>query len=56
MSQLPRVILLIETSRKFGRDLISGITKYSKLHGPWTFYPAPPHLTLIEIGQGISNR
>jgi LacI family transcriptional regulator len=47
----PKVILLIETSRAYGRALLRGITKYSRLHGPWVFYSEPgglekamPHL------------
>jgi LacI family transcriptional regulator len=39
--QLPRVILLLETSRAYGRGLLYGIAKYSKLHGPWAFYREP---------------
>ena len=41
MPKIPKVILLIETSRAFGRDLLTGIAKYSKLHGPWSFYREP---------------
>jgi LacI family transcriptional regulator len=33
----PRVALLIETARSFGRDFLRGISKYSELHGPWDF-------------------
>lgn len=49
---MKKIILLLETSRAFGRQLIIGITKYAKLHGPWSFYKEPidlkssiPHLT-----------
>ena len=41
MVKVPRVILLIETSRAYGRALLRGITKYSRLHGPWVFYSEP---------------
>ncbi len=41
MAHIPRVILFIETSRAFGRGLLYGIAKYSKLHGPWAFYREP---------------
>ena len=37
-----RILLLIDTSRIYGRDLIAGISKYSRLHGPWTFYAEIP--------------
>ena len=49
---MKRVILLVETSREFGRQLINGIARYSRLHGPWSFYKEQiglktsiPHLT-----------
>jgi LacI family transcriptional regulator len=52
MAKLKRVILLLETSRAFGRDLLYGIGRYSRLNGPWSFYREPrglkssiPHLT-----------
>ena len=41
---LRRVILLLETSRAFGRGILTGIAKYSRLHGPWTFYREPRSL------------
>ncbi len=49
---MKRVVLLLETSREFGRGLIMGVARYSKLYGPWSFYKEPidlkssiPHLT-----------
>jgi LacI family transcriptional regulator len=49
---MKRIILLVETSREFGRRLIIGIARYSRLKGPWSFYKEPidlkssiPHLT-----------
>lgn len=38
---MKRIILLLETSRAFGRELIIGIARYSRLHGPWSFYKEP---------------
>jgi len=35
--KIPKVLLLVDTSRESGRKLLYGITKYSRLHGPWTF-------------------
>lgn len=32
----PRVALLIESSRAYGRDLLVGIAKYIRIHGPWS--------------------
>jgi LacI family transcriptional regulator len=49
---MKRIVLLVETSREFGRQLIIGIARYSRLHGPWSFYKEQiglkssiPHLT-----------
>lgn len=32
----PRVALLIESSRSYGRALLMGIAKYVRIHGPWS--------------------
>jgi len=37
MEKLPRVALMIESSRTYGRELVRGIMQYSRLHGPWEF-------------------
>jgi LacI family transcriptional regulator len=41
MSSIPKVILMIETSSGYGRGLLRGIARYSRLHGPWAFYSEP---------------
>jgi LacI family transcriptional regulator len=41
MGEIPRVILLVETARGFGRDLLRGIARYARLHGPWSFHITP---------------
>jgi LacI family transcriptional regulator len=38
---LPKVALLIETARGYGRGLLRGIVHYARLHGPWSFYVTP---------------
>jgi LacI family transcriptional regulator len=38
VNRVPRVILLIESSRAFAQGILRGIAKYSHLHGPWVFY------------------
>ena len=40
-SSIPKVALLIETSRGYGRGMLRGIVRYARLHGPWSFYIAP---------------
>ena len=42
MIKVPKVILLIETSREYGRNLLRGIASYSYLHGPWTMERETP--------------
>ncbi|PXA04435.1 XylR family transcriptional regulator [Coraliomargarita sinensis] len=32
----PRVALLIESSRSYGRELLMGIAEYVRIHGPWS--------------------
>jgi LacI family transcriptional regulator len=41
MLKIPKVILVIERSRSFGRGLLHGIIQYSNLHGPWLCYMEP---------------
>jgi LacI family transcriptional regulator len=41
MSDTPRVALLIETARGYGRQMLLGIVRYARLHGPWSFYVTP---------------
>jgi LacI family transcriptional regulator len=41
MSDAPKVALLIETARGYGRQMLRGIVHYARLHGPWSFYVTP---------------
>jgi LacI family transcriptional regulator len=41
MSHTPKVALLIETARGYGRQMLRGIVRYARLHGPWGFYVTP---------------
>lgn len=43
-AQTPSVLLFIETSREFGRGLLHGIARYSRLHGPWRVHRQPAGL------------
>jgi len=40
----PQVAVLLETSTEYGRGLLRGILRYSRLHGPWSLHVAPGHL------------
>lgn len=35
---IPRVALLIESSRTYGRGILRGIAQYAHVHGPWSFF------------------
>jgi LacI family transcriptional regulator len=37
-----RVLLSIEQNRGYGRGLLRGISHYSRLYGPWSFYTGTP--------------
>jgi LacI family transcriptional regulator len=50
MSDSPRIILLLGAARGFDRGVLSGISRYASLHGPWTFY-REPHAYFIRLGR-----
>lgn len=43
-------MLLIDTSRVFGREVFRGITRYARLHGPWNL-----HHTLPFFGKSAND-
>lgn len=45
MPHIPKVALLIETARGYGRGLLRGVARYARLHGPWSFYVTPGDFT-----------
>ncbi len=61
--QIPQVLLLIETSRAYGRGLVEGITRYAEENGPWAMFfeerglndPLPRWLHRWQ-GHGILSR
>jgi len=59
---IPRVALLIETSRSFGREVLQGIIQYTRLYTPWHLYHLPGDMsqTLPDMvrwgGNGIIAR
>ena len=38
MSSQPRVTLIVETSKVYGREILLGISRYLSLHGPWSIF------------------
>jgi len=56
MVRIPKVLLLVESSRASGRALLQGIARYSRDHGPWSIYWEPgglekawPRLKAIDL-------
>lgn len=54
--RVPRVLLLVESSRSSGRSLLRGIADYARIHGPWAFYWEPgglekawPRLRALDV-------
>ncbi|HCO25266.1 MAG: XylR family transcriptional regulator [Gimesia sp.] len=53
----PQVAIFIETSKTFGREILQGISTYSRTHGPWSIYidewgPQTPLPEWIKTWQG----
>lgn len=42
MKKTLKIMILIESSRAFGRNLLKGISQYTRLYGPWEIYRVPP--------------
>ncbi len=43
-AEMPRVALLVETSREVGRSILRGVERYARLHGPWSLHLLPGDL------------
>jgi LacI family transcriptional regulator, galactose operon repressor len=42
MAKISSILLMIDTATERGRGLLRGVAKYSRLHGPWSFYRNVP--------------
>jgi LacI family transcriptional regulator len=47
MPKKPRIALLVETAREYGRNLLRGIVRYGHMHGPWGFHITPGDFTQV---------
>ena len=63
MTNRPRVAILVESSRGYGRGLLHGIAEYVRVHGPWSVYfeerdlgDPPPDWLAGWRGQGVIAR
>lgn len=50
MQKVPKVVLLIESSRASGRALLRGVANYTHHHQPWSFYWQPRGLETAHGG------
>jgi len=63
LRQVPRVALLVETTRTYTRELLSGVRRYVAAHGPWSTFlelraldSSPPSWLRPWDGDGILTR
>ncbi|MBA4189248.1 MAG: XylR family transcriptional regulator [Planctomycetaceae bacterium] len=63
MTNRPRVAILVESSRGYGRGLLQGIADYLRVHGPWSVFfeerdlsDPPPDWLVGWKGQGVIAR
>jgi LacI family transcriptional regulator len=61
--RVPRVALLIETTRTYAREILGGVRRYVAAHGPWSTFielrsldSAPPPWLCTWDGDGIITR
>ncbi len=54
MAKMPKVLLLIDSGRSSGREMIRGITKYVQLYGPWVFFQELSYYRMIHSWSGDS--
>lgn len=48
MSRIPKVVLLVESSRASGRALLKGVADFANSQGPWSFYWEPAGLEIAR--------
>jgi LacI family transcriptional regulator len=52
---MEKILILIDYSSKFSRQLLQGLIQYSKEHGPWIFYRLPSYYKTLYGKDGIVN-
>src|SRR5215217_4285480 len=63
MARRPRVALMIETAGEYGRRLLQGVTRYLRMHRPWSIFLERRELDSVQPrwlqswqGDGILSR
>lgn len=47
MTRMPKIVLLIESSRASGRAILNGVANYARHHDPWSFFWEPGGLEKV---------
>ena len=47
MIKIPKIVLLVESSRASGRAILNGVANYARYHGPWSFFWEPGGLEKV---------
>ncbi len=47
MARIPKIVLLVESSRASGRAVLNGVANYARYHGPWSFFWEPGGLERV---------
>ncbi len=55
MRKIPKVIIGIETSGDFGREILLGISRYARDHGPWSVYIDPYNVREAMMPNSFKN-
>lgn len=50
---MKRILLLVDYSSDFSRNLLKGLIEYSKKYGPWLFYRLPSYYKTLYGKEGI---
>src|SRR5215213_2251196 len=63
MAERPHVALLVETSIRYGREVLQGVTRYLRSHDPWSvfleqreLFSSPPQWLRTWRGDGVICR
>jgi LacI family transcriptional regulator len=56
MRKTRKVVLIMETSRSYGRSILRGIARYSRGHGTWIFYKKAPFYWITGGGNVILEK
>lgn len=55
MHEVPRVLLLMETSRGYGRSVLRGIAQYARTQGPWMTEMESPFYVSEQSGTTVQD-